>query len=145
MKKNERDKTHQLDTLYTDVSYLLSGKDTSNDGIVIVAAPDGYIFSEVNRWSFKVNLNGHLSFPNLLYNYHQYHRPQKKGFINGRETVFKSIKRTRKQTIVIPFACCDILQFRPQGLVKTQLGWGEIESATYDDPNQILTLNLLHD
>lgn len=144
--QNERDKNYQLEQLYTDVTYLISGKDkTGNDGIVIIAAPDGYIFSEVNKWSREFNLNGHLSWPNLLHYYHQYNRPQKKGTLNGQVTVFKSIKRTRKQTIVIPFACCDILQFRPQDLVKTQLGWGEIESATYDDPNQILTLNLLHD
>lgn len=66
--------------------------------------------------------------------------------MNGIPTNFDSFKRTRKQeNIQIQLCCTDYENFNPIDLVKTQLGWAEIGSAKYTDPQEILSLDLIHD
>lgn len=145
--ENEKEKKFPIKNFLTDIEFILQAndEDIENEGSVLVATSDGFIISETNKWTGDYKLNGHLAIPNLQHYYHQHNRPQFEGEMNEELTVFETIIRTRRQTIKITFACCDMLLFNPNDLVKTQLGWGEIDRATYDEPKQELTLELLHD
>lgn len=78
--------------------------------------------------------------------YHRWNRPQQYGTMNDQISKFYSYKRTRKQEpIQIQLCCSDYTTFDPKDLVKTQLGWGEILSAKYSEPSEVLTVELLHD
>lgn len=92
--------------------------------------------------------------PNELLSYralevlHYWKRPQLSGTINEDElpTDFLTQRRLKKQVeLTFPICCEDVDNFKAKILVKSQMGWGEIEKATIDDPPREMTLTLLHD
>lgn len=118
---------------YTDKGFVIVER--SNTGYIV----SGNSFSSVDR-------NGNLSWPRLQENFYKWRRPQSKGKMNQQFTNFFTYKRTRKQDpIQIQLCCSDYTNFNPKDLVKTQLGWGEILTAKYSEPSEVLTVELLHD
>lgn len=143
---NSKDKKHAIRTFMTDIALMILKPDTfGKDGSVLVTTAGGYILSELVSLTQESEFNGHLSIPNLQDHYHRYNRPQWNGTMNRQLQKFESIQRLRKQTVKVPFSCCNILLFKPGDLVKTQLGWGEVRTADWEWPKQELTLELLHD
>lgn len=119
----------------------------TNEGMVLVeVSPTGYIVSGRSELNGSVKRNMNLSWPNLQDYYHRHKRPQSQGYMNNRLTNFETFKRTRKQeAIQIQLCCSDFENFYPIDLVKTQLGWGQITTAKYTEPQEILTLETIHD
>ena len=61
--------------------------------------------------------------------------------MNGETTAMLSVRRRRRQdSIVFPYT-----ELTGRELVKTELGWGEIEDAEIDLRTMTITTTLLHD
>lgn len=88
-------------------------------------------------------LNMPMGWPCLHERFWKYGRPQLRGTMNGNDTVFDSTVKIRTQAdIHVPMCCEDFALFRPEDRWKTQMGWGEVDEATYDDPISRMTLRL---
>ena len=143
----ENEKTYPADYVTTAVDDMVQNPTKySEDGMVLVEIhPFGYIQSGIARGG-NVLRNGNLSWWSLMDFYHRWNRPQQYGFLNTQLVKFDTYKRTRKQEpIQIQLCCSDYTNFNPKDLVKTQLGWGEILTAKYSEPSEVLTVELLHD
>lgn len=94
--------------------------------------------------------NGALSFWELLRYYHTWDRYSGGGTVlsggNSQVVTFGSVKRLKQAPeIEFSISCTDIaLYFNANQLQKTALGWGEIESSSYDTLKESLRLKLLH-
>lgn len=148
----QTDKIYRADVVTTNITKLIEDGDPENwtitpNSFVIVASSGGYILREAGAISGIVHLNGALAWANLLRDYHKWGRPLNRGIMNGQQTEFTSPKKIRKQVpIEIPMCCSELKEFDPDRIiVKTQLGHGEVETATYDDPRGTLTLELVFD
>lgn len=143
----ENEATYTADFVTTAVDDIVEFPDKySENGLVLVEIhPFGYIQSGFAR-NQNVLRNGNLSWWSLMDFYHRWNRPQQYGFLNTQLVKFDTYKRTRKQEpIQIQLCCSDYTNFNPKDLVKTQLGWGEILTAKYSEPSEVLTVELLHD
>ena len=144
------EKDHRADTVTTNIEALIQDGNPENwtitpESYVLVASSNGYVIREVGEISGEVHLNNSLSWANLHEYFHRDGRAFQFGLMNGSNTEFNSVVKIRKQVpIRIPMCCSDLQNFDPELLiVKTQLGHGEIDSATYDEPSGYLTLNLV--
>ena len=125
----------------------------SDEALVLVATNAGVINRyPVQEGSGAIWANGVLTWSNIFDNLHKWGRKKRTGIVQrftgdeGENTQFYGRPKNKQQKdIRIPMCCEDLDQFAPEDYIKTQLGWGEVEDATYDAPNGILTLNLLHD
>lgn len=145
--KNSNEKTYSADYTVTDIVNLRRNVEAaSNDGMALIAGDgSGLIRRDTGLLSGLVKLNASLSFANLLYNYHRWERPQMSGRMNNNDEIFETKMHTRKQDPVsVPICCEDALAFDPKDKVKTQMGWGVIETATLTDPEGELELNIRH-
>jgi len=86
--------------------------------------------------------NGRFSSANLLRDLWGYGRLLPTGLVNGNETTFTTIERLRKQpTISIPM--CDDMNYN--GIFRTELGDGLLESAEYEAKSGMLKMNLIYE
>jgi hypothetical protein len=132
----------------TNIEYITQDTEgnISSDGNVLVCTLNGSVMSSVGVVTGKQALNMPLSLGNLLYHLHRHGRPQRSGNMNGTDQAFFLIHPSREQDgISIPICCTDVDQFDPLHKIKTQLGWGFIDSAKLSDPKQVITFNLLHE
>jgi hypothetical protein len=144
-------KAYSVDKVTTDVELCLSNpqpdsKVVSDDGFVFVAADfDGsnyFIISEPSILGGS-SLNNSLAWAQLHRDYHKWDRPLSVGVMNYQTTVFFSTKPTKKgEKITIPLCCGDV--FNPDNLVKTVLGLGTVDKATYSFKDETLELELLY-
>lgn len=125
-----------------DVAGLLNNDKAGTQGFVLVCGYDdgssGYVIDTTSGV-----LNGAMMWENLfenLLNYNRYNTDADPTV--GTMTVQSIIKRKKQARITIPF-CCD--SFAPEELVNTQMGWGEIESASENTESGTLALNLTHE
>lgn len=142
---------YNFSEVYTDISLLNSvNKDENLDGIVFVALDQYqgsyFINRDTGTLSNSPQINGRLAIANLHEAVHTWNRPHRTGKMNGKDTVFDSFQRTRRQPgIVLKMCCSDLLKWKPEYLIKSQLGWGEQDSITWDSQTELLTFDLLHD
>lgn len=119
-------------------------------GIVLVSATQVQpgvwaVVSNVGLLSGEVKMNGSLALANLHECYWKYKRPFTEGIMNDEEEDFWPPQRLRRQDAFHVRMCCDDWnQLHGSDFIRTQLGWGEIETATYRDPAEILELTLNH-
>lgn len=137
----------QCDIITTNVEYIILNSDKIADaGNVLICTRNNGILSDIGRLSNQYKINGALGFANLMYHLQRYGRPQISGKLNGLDEAFFTKLRTRSQEgITLQLCCDDLATFDPQHSVKTQLGWGDVESATLTDPQSIIKLNLVHE
>lgn len=145
-------KTHSIEGVYTDVELAFAFPNSDNntvaeDGIFFIAGGyDGtnyYILQEDGILSAP-KVNNTLAISQLLRDYHKHERPFPTGKMNGEETLFKSVIRTKQGTkITIPYCCPS--DFDPEVLIKTDLGDGEINSASFSFAKETMELELLYD
>ena len=65
------------------------------------------------------------------------------GNVNGKPTTFKTVEKLRKQKeISFPVCCTD---FDYNGLFRTQLGDGIIQSAEYEAKSGTLKANIIYE
>ena len=88
-----------------------------------------------------LKVNGYLSNSNLIEKFWRHNAYMPTAKMNGKTTAMISTRKRRRQdNVVFPFA--DITGF---DLVKTELGWGEIEDADLDLKTMTYTTTILHD
>lgn len=157
------EESYRADGFLTNVGFVVENEDFYDSELILMVSTLGGVvnFAEVTRTVIinlpslgiyeevevtRSYLNGNMGFRKLHENYHDYGRPFRKGFINEVETdLFQTLRQRQQVDITIPMQCSDYLDnFDPTGLVKTQMGAGEIEKATYTDPQGTLTLSLKH-
>ncbi len=142
-----QEEDYNADQFLTNIVHVVNNEDFfDSDIILMVSTTDGVINYAVQPISGRNKLNGTMSFGYLLPRYHDHSRPFKEGFINKIQTAFyRSLRNKIQADISIPFQCDDYMNnYDPSGLVKTQLGGGEIDKATYVEPDGQLTLTLKH-
>lgn len=144
--QTERD--YPVDQIVTNVDFIQQNASDFEDSneIVMIHIYLELIVRDTGLLSGESRLNGHLSWANLMYNYHRYNRPASKGVMNGEETDFFYKAKTRQQkNIEVPLTCANAGVFDAKDLVKTQLGWGSVETATLKLPGNLLKLTLIHE
>ena len=138
---------HAVQFISTNVDQMIRTPDkVQDDGFALVATVDHVILRGAPEGIQTGYVNGVLSWDWLFRYVHRWKRKKMYGLMNGVNTQFIGRPKNRSQKDIKVHICCEeIDQFSPDDLVKTQFGWGAVESATYDEPSEILTLNLLHD
>lgn len=144
-------KNHSVDKITTDVELVLSNPDAdskivADDGFVLVGADfDGtqyFIITEPTILGGS-SLNNSVAWAQLHRDYHKWDRPLSRGNMNGLDTPFFSTKPTKKgEKITIPLCCSDT--FSPDDTVKTPLGAGIVDKATYSFKDETLELEILY-
>jgi hypothetical protein len=137
---------------------------TPNHGWRIQQTPSAYIWTPNHGW--KIQLlpgeeyyytianetteltqtsipNGHLSWGNLHKNYWMHGRILPKGYMVGKPTTFTSSLKLKKQT-ELTFHNCNTV-FDPYKLIRTEMGDGEVESATEELENEVIKVILRYD
>lgn len=94
----------------------------------------------------NLELNGHLSFRNLLKNYMNYNRPQKDAIIEGVSVVFQTAKQLKIEGKFKTLLCCsDLVTFNFSGLITGSHGDGKIKKATWNSKTEMIELELAQD
>lgn len=147
-----QEKTYPIEDVYTDVQLAISNsaadsKVVNDEGVFFVAAGfDGtnyYVLQEPGILSAP-RVNNTLALAQLHRDYHRYERHLPVGTMNGVLTEFITVKPTKQgNAFKIPF-CCPT-DFKPDDMVKTLLGDGVVNTATYSFRDSMLELELLYD
>jgi hypothetical protein len=139
-------KTIAAQGFLSNIRFVIGNEDyyDAADLIMMVSTTNLVINSATQPISGRNVLNGNLAMGYLIPRYYDYGRPFKTGSINKVSTPFFRILRNKLQApITIPFSCDDYRDnYTPSGLIKTQLGACEIETATYTDPDGQMELKL---
>lgn len=117
----------------------------SPNGVALVACDEKVILFDTGKISGRPIVNGPLSWPLLIVNALSYRRPLLEGKFHLEYLAFLKPWPQRKWVGKICLSCEDLDQFDMEDLVQTVLPWGEVDNATYDEPDGILTLEVLHD
>ena len=144
--------TYTLDRANNDIGYCQSFPDeVADDGFVFAntytSGANYYFIQEYSLYNTSELLsNGHMALPNLVGHYHLWRRPLPTGTLNNSLTTFESSIPRKKQTeIRVIYSRASYRDWDPSTLVKTQMGWGEVESAEYSARTCTLTLKLRHE
>lgn len=131
----------------TNIDYIITKPDEIADaGFVLMSKRGTGILVSAGQISGEIRINMSHSWANLLYNLHRHGRPQNNGELNGEnEAFFYTLPSRLQEGLNVKLCCDDITTFSPMHKVKTQLGWGIVDSAQLNDPGSMMTLNLLHD
>ena len=139
----------RIENLTTDLAFIQTDPTSvDEDGFVILATTpnsDGTYNVIVGPGALTgLNvLNSPLAWANLHQAYGKWDRIQPKGNMNGLDTDFFTWIRTKRQDPVsIPVCCEDFIDYND--LIKSELGWGELETATFTTQTDKLKLTLLH-
>jgi hypothetical protein len=131
----------------TNVFFVINNEDFfDSDTLLLVSTTEGVVNFAVQPISGKNKMNGNMALGYLIPRYHTHSRPFKTGFINKNETTFyRSLRQKIQEPISFPMQCDDYMNnYSPAGLIKTQLGAGEIDKATYTEPAGKMTVTLRH-
>jgi hypothetical protein len=144
--ENKQPKVLKAEGFLSNLRFIIGNEDyyDSTDLILMVSTTDLVINSATQPISGQYKLNGNLAMGYLLPRYYDYGRPFKIGLINIVSTPMFTLLRNRLQApITIPFSCDNYMGlYDPSGLIKTQLGACEIETATYTDPDETMEFKL---
>lgn len=132
-----------------DLAAILNNPDRfADDGFVFVAAYETggeyYAIEEEIQGTSQVALNGHLSFRNLIPNYHKWYAYQEN--VTGQDIVSFTVESTRPlkegEPITLPGWCCtDFINFDPDSTVITQIGDGGITRFEFRVNRGEVTIN----
>lgn len=137
----------QIAKFMTNVGWLLGDPENSSDtGFTMLActADDsisvGYTYTDQR-------LNAVLCWDTLLTFILRHNRPLPEGYYRGTPIPFFSSKKHRRQKeITFPICCDAVALFDAKRSIKTQLGWGDVESASLVDSgaDAKITVQLRH-
>jgi hypothetical protein len=106
--------------------------------------------------SVIIRLDGYVNTPlswfRLVPQYFDFDRPQLNGATIPPEytgadqpLAIQTVSRKKKQTeIKVPMCCADYFAFDPAKQIKTEIGFGMIESAQYDLKTKLMSLSTIH-
>lgn len=149
--KNKNEKEYTIDDFTTDIEYVLANTEPDNpnvedSGFVVVSASvlnGKYFINSTEIISYGGQINNVFSVAHLVRDYHFYERPLSVGKLDNKEVKFKSTKPIKKgESIMIPYYCHDI--FNPDNYIKTILGNGIVDKATFDLKSNTLEVDLMY-
>lgn len=118
-------------------------------GAVVQAGGFGvydFYFTRADDANGDPRINGELALYYLLPNYWKWDRPQGEGTINGvLETFVTTFRAKRQVELTVPVSCSFLQLFDPTELVKTGIGWGEIDGYKISLADCAITFDLLHE
>ena len=139
-----------IEDLTTDVQLCFdnpsSDSNVVNDkGFVLVATrKSGNNYHIITESLDIIRINNSLSYPQLIKRYGLNERYSDTGKLNDSPIIFKSVKPIKKgEELIIPYCCDDV--FKPNDIIKTELGDGIVESATLKLNDNTLRLKLAYD
>lgn len=140
-----KDNTLELRASYisTDLAQMvLSPSEVNNSGFALVSVEDNNgvysVRDDIGILTGANKSNGYLTASNLISKFYNHDMPLPTAIVNGEEKTFASTQKRRKQeNITFPYA--DIDGF---SLVKTELGWGEIDDAELDIKTMLYTTTI---
>lgn len=123
---------------------LLEEKDIRTAMVIVALDSSNNVIYDKGEISGNVIANGVFAWANVLPKYHLRNRPLLEGTINGKVTEFSQTKPIRKQNdLTVSMSRTDFFtNFKAEDRVKTQFGWGEPQSAEYNEPTQELDLSV---
>lgn len=141
--------SNSADDITTNLQYIADyPEDIDDSGFCIIATKyNGTIYAlnfEAGLLSGTVRVNAHLSWANLLYNFHRYERYLPNGIMNEVDETFFTWKPNIKQVQLSLPHCCDDPEFNAEELFDTALGQlfggkkGHVESAEHPNDNSEL-------
>ena len=140
----DNEENYILDFVTGDVQYCLNNPESdsnkvTDDGMVLVATR----FSGGQYYIIGGVGNSSLSWSKLIPKYHYYNRPLKQGIFNGLPVTFITTKPVKKgETLTIPLPCGTA--FDPLNTIKTPLGVGVVEKASFRLRDCMLSLDVLY-
>jgi hypothetical protein len=121
-------------------------KEISDDLFLLVSTENAIVNVSQGFNSGISKVNAALAWANLHQYYHKIGRPHTRGEMNNQEQDFETFNYPREQEEFEVNMCCDnLFDFSPDDeKYRTQIGWGRVSEATYEDPRQVMTFNLEH-
>ena len=136
----------RVSKISTDIAQMiLAPSEVTNEGFALVSVENnGTVYSlrdELGILTGQNKSNGYLTVSNLISTFYNHDMPLPTATVNGELKTFASTQRRRKQeNVTFPYA--DINGF---SLVKTALGWGEIDEIELDLKTMLYTATIKHD
>lgn len=141
-----------IERVNNDVPYALANRDRiAEDGFVVLetqvigsdrVAISRYIYPDTTT----PYLNGAHSVGSLIDHFHRWQRPVITGTMGGNPETFTTAQRRKAQVELKPkISAEDYRDFLADDLVRSEIGWGEVDSVTWAAKSCVLTVNLLHD
>lgn len=146
-----KDLEYSVSKITTNVDYIINNPSKiSDDGFVIASTGELqnklFLLSAPGSISGENKINASNSFANLLYYLHRHVRPQRSGNMNGSDTSFYYPVPSRSQNEITFALCCEELEnFDTNMRIRTQLGWGDLDTVKFKDPSSLITVKLLYE
>ena len=138
----------RVNNITTDIDYmLLNPEECSNDGFALMAAVEGQSGCELPFVPYNdesteyVMQNGYLAFVKLQPDFYGYDMPAYNVEVNGKPYYAYGIKRNKKQTVRFPM----YKDINPIGLIKTDIGIGQIEKISVNLSSRNAEVTLKYD
>jgi len=135
-----------------DVPFALANRDRiAEDGFVVLETQViGSTRVAISRYIYPDTttpyLNGAHSVGSLIDHFHRFQRPVITGTMGGNPETFTTAQRRKSQVELKPkISAEDYRDFLADDLVRSEIGWGEVDSVTWAAKSCVLTVNLLHD
>lgn len=145
------EQAYLIERINTDIGYITMYPEKINDDGFVIA--EGYnnsgSYSVVSRYVYPgtdLQVNGAHSIPSLIDFFHRWNRPVIQGTLLGNTETFISAKRRKKQvSLQFKLSADEYLTLNPDNLMRTQMGWGEVQSLTWSAKTCTVTVELMHE
>lgn len=135
----------------TDLQRIMEATDDiPNDGLVVVSTQRGvdlnsyFISSEPPILDTQTQPNNVFGWAFLHRDYYMHDRPFKRGIMNNRNTLFRTVRPTKIGVNLRIPVCCDTW-FNPKQKINAPLGLGTVKQADYNLNDSTLDLQLIYD
>lgn len=141
----------RVNGVFTDLGTVNSSPENVQDEGFFFMAVDEisgtyYMNRETGEISGEIKPNAHLAWANLQENYLSWNRQQSSGTMNNVSTSFNDyIKAKKQESIFYPLSVTDFFNKDFSEKLNTEIGWGEVASASYSSKSCLLTVELLHE
>lgn len=139
------DKKFSCKFVTNDIPWMVANSDEiDNSGVVFVTADDDYnlIREDYIPVINKFELNGALSFYNLLPKVLLWERPQIQGMVNNQVMLFYSQATQRKIDTLEVHLCCQAILDMTMHDKHTRLGWNKVVKITLEEQGGIVKFDL---
>lgn len=143
---------YPIDRVNTDIGFITQNPEKiSLDGFVVAEGYDtgSNNFVVVSRHVYPgtdLQINAACSIPNLIDHFHRWNRPAITGELLGNNETFETALRRKKQIqLQFKLSAEDYLTLNPDNLMRSQMGWGQVESLSWSAKTCLVTVQLMHD
>jgi len=143
---------YPIDRVNTDIAFITQNPEKiALDGFVVAEGYDtgSNNFVVVSRYVYPgtdLQINAGCSIPNLIDHFHRWNRPAITGELLGNNETFETALRRKKQIqLQFKLSAEDYLTLNPDNLMRSQMGWGQVESLSWSAKTCLVTVQLMHD